>query len=359
MVPVIDQNGKALFPCKERRARTLLARGEAVNYWQKGIFCIKLIRKETEKREEYPDIALGIDPGSKREGYTVATPKDVVLNITTNTPDWIESHVETRRNLRRSRRQRKTPYRACRKNRSCQSKTRIPPSTKARWDAKLRIIKILNRILPVTKINCEDIKAITNKNKKRWNRSFSPLEVGKSYFYNQLKKLYPTTQMMITSGKGTSAHRKSRGFAKSTNKLAYTWDAHNSDSHSLAEIALNENIYPYKGLYQINFLEFHRRQLHVQNPAKGGVRKEYGTTVSLDMSRGSVVRYTGKNKEHSGKLFYLGGSSKGKIEIKSIITGARVYQFTNPRDIKVMYRSIMRTQFLPRHEGGGILAETK
>jgi hypothetical protein len=97
----------------------------------------------------------------------------------------------------------------------------------------------------------------------------------------------------------------------------------------------------------------------VLNPAKGGVRKEYGTTVSLGMSRGSVVRYTGKNKEHSGKLFYLGGSSKGKVEIKSIITGARASQSTNPRDIKVMYRSIMRTQFLPRHEGGGILAETK
>ncbi len=97
MVPVISENNKPLFPCKERRARALLNRKEAISYWQKGIFCIKLIRLETEKREEYPNLVLGIDPGSKREGYTGATEKEVVLNITSNTPNWVKAKIATKR----------------------------------------------------------------------------------------------------------------------------------------------------------------------------------------------------------------------------------------------------------------------
>jgi hypothetical protein len=84
MVPVISERGTVLFPCKERRARCLMERKDAVPYWQKGIFCIRLIREETLKREEYPEVCLGIDPGSKREAYTVATSKSIVLNIVSN-----------------------------------------------------------------------------------------------------------------------------------------------------------------------------------------------------------------------------------------------------------------------------------
>ena len=36
-----------------------------------------------------------------------------------------------------------------------------------------------------------NIKAKTKPNKRRWNRSFSPLEVGKQWFYEELSKLAP------------------------------------------------------------------------------------------------------------------------------------------------------------------------
>ena len=188
-VPVLNEEHKALFPTTERRARILMERGEAKPYWRKGIFCILLLRKESDKREEYKDVVIGIDTGSKREGYTVATEKSVILNITTNTPEWVKENVETRKNLRRSRRQRKTPYRKCISNRS--RKIFLPPSTKARWDCKLRILKVLITILPITKINIEDVAAKTKENSSRWNKSFSPLEVGKNYFYNKIIKNTP------------------------------------------------------------------------------------------------------------------------------------------------------------------------
>ena len=338
-VPVLNKEYKVLFPTSERRARRLMERGEAQSYWRKGIFCILLIRKESDKREEYKDVVVGIDTGSKREAYTIATEKSVVLNITTNTPEWVKENVETRKNLRRSRRQRKTPYRKCRSNRS--RKTFLPPSTKARWDCKLRILKVLISILPITKINIEDVAAKTRENSPRWNKSFSPLEVGKNYLYNKINEIYPNIDLIKTKGYDTKIHRDKRNFTKSKNKLEYKWETHNVDSHSLCEIVLGKTISPFYGMYRIDFLKYNRRQLHVQNPIDGNVRRRYGGTVSLEISRGSLVRY-------EDKLVYVGGTSKGKISIHSIITGKRLSQNIKKEELTILNNSKHRTQFLPR-----------
>lgn len=128
MVPVLDANKLPLMPCDEKRARKLMEKGQAIAFWQKGIFCIKLLKEPSQR--EFQPIVLGVDPGSKREGYSVLTETKVVINITTNTPDWVSKHVEARRMLRRGRRSRKTPYRASRQNRATlRRKGRIPPST--------------------------------------------------------------------------------------------------------------------------------------------------------------------------------------------------------------------------------------
>lgn len=339
-VPVLNNKYQPLYPTSERRARALMEKGLAKPYWRKGIFCILLIKNESEKRGEYKQVALGIDPGSKREGYTVATEDSVVLNITTNTPNWIKDKLEIRRNLRRSRRYRKTPYRKCRSNRS--KKNFLAPSTKARWDCKLRIIKVLTSIIPITKINVEDITAVTKKGKPKWNKSFSPLEVGKNYFYKTIKETYPKITLKTSQGYDTSDHREKRKFKKSKSKLDYTWEAHNVDSHSLCEMILNKSITPYYGLYKLEFLNYYRRQLHVQNPKKGNIRKPYGGTVSLGISRGSIAKY-------EGKLVYIGGTSKGKISIHSIITGNRLVQNIKKENLTILYNNKWRAQFLTGH----------
>ena len=46
---------------------------------------------------------------------------------------------------------------------------------------------LLQKILPITVANIEDVSAVTKKGKRKWNRSFSPLEVGKQYFQQQIK----------------------------------------------------------------------------------------------------------------------------------------------------------------------------
>jgi len=330
-VPVLNQYNKPLFPTSERRARSLVKTNRAKVYWQKGIFCIKLLKEESKQREVYLELALGIDTGSKREAYTIASEKSVILNITTNTTEWVKTHLETRRALHRSRRQRKTPYRKCRSNRRSFRENRVPPSTKSRWDCK---------ILPITCVNIEDISATTKKGQKRWNSSFSPLEVGKKYFDSEFNRLYPDIFLVKTNGYNTKTHRDSRGFKKSNKKLLYTWETHNVDSHCLCELALGLNVKPYLGLYRIDFLEYHRRVIQRQNPGKKGERTKYGSTVSLGMSRGSVVRY-------KGKFGYLGGTSKGLVTVHSMITKKR-NQKVKIEDIEVLYNSNRRVQFLPR-----------
>jgi hypothetical protein len=338
MVPVLDNNKQPLMPCSEKRARRLMEKGEAKACWQAGIFCIRLL-KEPSNRGRQP-IALGIDPGSKREGYTVLTKKHVVLNITTNTPSWVKDHIETRRILRRKRRSRKAPYRQARANRaSLRNANRLPPSTKARWQAKLRIIKLLQRILPITHVNVEDIKAVSKKGKVKWNISFSPLETGKNWFYLEIEKL--GLQLMKTEGSNTKKHRDNRCFKKSKDKLAYVWEAHNCDSHSLAEIVLKVQVRPFIGIHKIQFLKYHRRQLHVANFIKGGIRKQYGGTVSIGLQRGSTVIY-------KGELVYVGGYSKMGISLHDIETGKRISRTGKIIQIQTLYARKYTTTFNKR-----------
>lgn len=337
MVPVLDINNNPLMPCSEKRARTLMLKQEAKAYWQKGIFCIKLLKCPTDSKKQ--DIVLGLDIGSKREAYTVATERSVVSNITTDTPHWVKKHVETRKNLRRTRRHRKTPYRKCRSNQSIR-KGKLAPSTFAYWNGRLRMTQYLMKIIPINIVNVEDIQAKTLPGKSQWNKSFSPLETGKKYFYDALINI--NLKLIKTKGYETYLHRQKYGYFKSKNKLDFKWEAHNVDSHSLCEIAFSKTIKIFKGLYQINFLEYHRRQLHVQTPIKNNIRKLYGSTVSMGLSRGSIV----KTLKHKNKLFYVGGASKNRISILCVQTKKIISRDTKIEDVHVLYRNNKRVQFI-------------
>lgn len=309
MVPVLDTDKKPLMPCTEKRARLLLERKQAKVLWQHGIFCIKLLKEPSDRK--YQNVALGIDPGSKREGYTVTTETKVVINLTSNTPDWVKNKLEARKNLRKSRRRRKTPYRKMRANRSSSFRKKIknwcPPSTKARYDRKLYILSILNKLFKITHLNIEDISAPTKEKQNQWNKNFGPLQQGKKYFYDKIKEKYSNIILKLSKGHETFNHRNKRKFKKLTGKykMEYVWESHNVDSHSLCEIILNKKIIPYRGMYQITYLNFYKRQLHKQQFSSKNYRMPYGGTISLNFSRGSVVIL--KNV-----LYTIGGWSKGE-----------------------------------------------
>ena len=115
---VLGPDGKPLTPTTPAKARKLLAGGVAEKVWSKfGTFGIRLL---VEARRETPRVALGVDHGTKFEGYSVVADRENSLNVKLDLPDKkkILKKLEERRTLRRARRQRKCRRRPCRsKNR--------------------------------------------------------------------------------------------------------------------------------------------------------------------------------------------------------------------------------------------------
>lgn len=312
------------MPCHPARARELVRNGKAERRFNRGIFYIRLTERENGYIQE---TVVGIDPGSKKEGFAVKSEAHTYLNIQADAVTWVGKHMETRRTMRRARRYRKTPYRKCRPNRNTNTQ-RIPPSTKARWRLKLRICNWLTKLYPVTVFVVEDIKATTKKNQRKWNINFSPLEAGKQWFYSELEKL---GIVVLKQGYETYAARLQYGLKKLKNKLSDKWEAHCVDSWVLANEYVGGQAKPdNKVMLYVTPLRLHRRQLHRMQPSKGGVRKPYGGTISLGLKRGSWV----KHREYG--LCYTGGTSKGHVSLHSMQDGKRLCQNAMIEDIATL-----------------------
>ena len=323
-VGVLDENKNPLMPCSEKRARKLMERGEAKGYYKKGIFCIILQRPPKTNFKQ--NICIGIDPGSKFNGYSVKSEKHTLLNIQSKAVDSVKKKMEERSMLRRGRRQRKTPYRKCRFNRSV--KERLPPSTKSRWLQHLNMIEWMNKIFPITHVAVEDIKAETKKGKINWNKNFSPLEVGKNWFYKNVEEQYT---LYTFQGYDTFNMRNSYGFHKNKEKSEKDFYTHCVDAWCIAnEVIGSHTEIDNKRVLYLKPLMFHRRKLHEILPKKGGFRRKYGGTISDGLKRGTLVVH---NKW--GRC-YVGGSSKGKISLHNINNGKRLCQNAKKEDLKIL-----------------------
>jgi len=155
-VPVCDSYQKPLMPTTPARARRWIKSGKATAFWEGGMFCVRLNVEPSD--HVLQPIALGIDPGSKREGYSVISAAHTYLNIQAEARERVKDAEEESTRMRRTRRNRKTPCRKPRQNRR-QSKKKLPPSTRARWQWKLRLARFLCQSFPVSIVVVEDIKA--------------------------------------------------------------------------------------------------------------------------------------------------------------------------------------------------------
>ncbi len=249
-------------------------------------------------------MAVGIDPGSKREGYSVISAAHTYLNIQAEARVGVEEAEEDSTRIRRTRRNRKTPYRQPRQNRK-QKRRKLPPSTRARWQWKLRVAAFLCQIFPISMVVVEDLAAVTKPGKRRWNRSFSPLEVGKHWFYAQIRKF---ASLYLMQGHETKALREQLGLKKTSKKLSEVWEAHCVDAWCLAYSAVGGNLLPdNRQLVCIAPFTWHHRQLHRFQPEKGGKRKPYGGTLSQGIKRGTLVRHSTWGKAT------IGGTMAGKF----------------------------------------------
>ncbi len=335
-IPVVSKNGIPLMPCRPTKARKLLEQGKAIKKRNKlGIFYLQL---EFDPNDPVTQLlAIGIDPGTKFEGFSVVGTEDTILNLMSKAVDWVKKAVAQRKVMRRARRYRKTRRRKCKENRR-HNETFLPPSTKARWDAKLRLVRQLCKILPLQYAVSEDVKATTRKNQRGWNRNFSPLEVGKHYFYAELEKL---GLIVITmQGHETKHLREAFGLKKSPNKSKVAFETHCVDAWVLAAAITGAKSPTTTSLYYVEPIRFHRRALHRLQFSKGGIRKRYGGTISLGLKRGTLICH----KTHG--LCYVGGNLNNRLSLHCVRTGKRLTQSGKKEDCHILTRISFRTQFL-------------
>jgi hypothetical protein len=307
-VPVLAPDGESLMPTKSSRVRRWIKEGKAKAIRTKlGIFAVQLI-EEPSSREKQP-VVVGIDPGSKYTGITVVSSEAILCGYNLELPDYVSQRMDKRRELRRSRRHRKCRRRECRfLNRTGH---KIAPSILARKQLELRTVKELAKTYPITEIAIEDVRF--NHYNKRYGKFFSHVEIGKKWLVSELRK---TAAVEMFDGWETSVKRKELGLKKSTKKDARIPEAHVSDAVSLCALILNE--VHIKTQFEFDILrrpKYSRRKLYLEQPSKGGIRRQYGgTTTPFVFRKGDYVEATQGKKTVRG---WVSGYTKNFISVST------------------------------------------
>lgn len=153
---VLDSSKKQLNPTHPARARKLLKQGKAAVFKR---YPFTIILKEEVERANNQELRIKIDPGAKTTGLAVLR-KEVVLWAAelTHRGFQIRDALTSRRQSRRSRRNRKTPYRQPRFNNRVRSNEWLPPSLISRVDNILTWVKRLLKLSPITAISTELVR---------------------------------------------------------------------------------------------------------------------------------------------------------------------------------------------------------
>jgi len=159
---VLDKNRKPLDPCHPAKARILLKEGRA-RVLRRYPFTIVVQDLEIENCVTH-DHQLKIDPGAKITGLAIVQNHRVVWGAElTHRGFKIRDALTSRRQLRRSRRNRKTRYRQPRFLNRTRPEGWLPPSLMSRVHNILTWVKKLIRIVPIAGISQELVRFDTQK----------------------------------------------------------------------------------------------------------------------------------------------------------------------------------------------------
>ena len=165
MVYVLNKNGQPLMPTSRYgKVKHLLRSGNAVVV-NRCPFTIQLTYECTNYTQE---LTLGIDTGSKKIGTSVATKEKEYYASEVELRNDITKNLSVRRQNRRTRRNRKTRYRAPRFDNRVHAKKEgwVAPSIENKIDTHLKIVKDIIHMIPVKKIIVEtasfDLQKIEN-----------------------------------------------------------------------------------------------------------------------------------------------------------------------------------------------------
>lgn len=163
MVYVLNIDGQPLMPTNRHgNIRRLLKFGQA-KVVKRCPFTVQLqYRSDTNVQE----VSLGVDAGSKTIGLSATTKDKVLFEAEVMLRTDIVDLLATRREARRTRRNRKTRYRKARFDNRRKGEGWLAPSIRQKIETHLNVVKKVCQILPVSKITVEvasfDIQKIKN-----------------------------------------------------------------------------------------------------------------------------------------------------------------------------------------------------
>lgn len=163
MVYVLNNKGKPLMPTNRHgKVRHLLEDGKAKVVCRTP-FTIQLLY---ESENYIQEVNLGVDAGSKHIGLSATTKDKVLYEADVEVRNDIVNLISTRRQNRRSRRIRKTRYRASRFNNRKKKEGWLAPSVNQKIETHLKVVDNVCKILPIKNIIVEvasfDIQKIKN-----------------------------------------------------------------------------------------------------------------------------------------------------------------------------------------------------
>jgi len=151
---VLDKNQKPLDPTHPARARRLLGTGRA-SVFRRYPFTI-ILHDRLKENSHTQLFRLKIDPGAKTTGLAILQGSVVVWAAELSHRGFaIRDALTTRRQLRRSRRNRKTRYRAARFDNRRSAQGGLPPSLNSRVENTLTWVRRLIKVCPIVAISQE------------------------------------------------------------------------------------------------------------------------------------------------------------------------------------------------------------
>ena len=163
MVYVISQNGQPLMPTENHVKVRILLKNKKAKVIKRCPFTIQLAYDSTNYTQ---NITLGVDSGSKHIGLSATTRNKVLFESDVELRNDIVNLLSTRRQNRRTRRNRKTRYRKPRFNNRRRKEGWLAPSVQNKVNSHLTVIRKVYEILPITKVIVEvasfDIQKIKN-----------------------------------------------------------------------------------------------------------------------------------------------------------------------------------------------------
>lgn len=194
MVYVLNQNGQPLMPTENHRMVRLLLKEKKAKVVRRTPFTIKLMVKT--KKFVQP-ITLGVDAGSKTIGLSASTESQELYSAELKPRNDVVNNLSTRRELRQSRRNRKTRHRPKRLKNRVHSKHKgwLAPSIEVKIQEHITAIKRVCNILPITTVIIETaefdlqlIKAV---------EAGLPVPVGEDYQNGEQKGFYNVRQYVF------------------------------------------------------------------------------------------------------------------------------------------------------------------